>query len=237
MNENTYPFLLQNINLIKASLEILDNTCMDQSLDAIFHELLHDDFSLENFEMTCIELLSMLHEFRKIRSLGAIRGLYEGIANPSKFTYNILDTLCDWFSKEFNESITHVKNYYQLQYSKKIRKIVLCIHEQYAQDLSLTKLAALIDVSPTYLSTIFKDETGKTVSEYLLIHRLKEAKRLLSSTNMKIYEVAENVGFHSSQYFAKLFHRMNGLTPLQYRDAKKSTHYITGTRLPHPPVQ
>jgi YesN/AraC family two-component response regulator len=75
-------------------------------------------------------------------------------------------------------------------------------------------------VSPYYLSRFFKEATGFTFVEYLNSVRIKEAKRLLERSSMKVKLISRKVGFGSVTHFGRVFKLVTGHTPLYYRKAK-----------------
>jgi len=79
-------------------------------------------------------------------------------------------------------------------------------------------VAEAVLVSSSYLSLIFKQETGVNFSNYLSNYRIEQAKKMLISSNKKIYEIANDVGFSSPYYFSKVFKEVNGLTCKEYKD-------------------
>ena len=72
-------------------------------------------------------------------------------------------------------------------------------------------------MSPAYLSTYFKQETGTGLKQYIQTERLKAAAQLLKTTNMKIYLIAERCGFVNVRYFSQYFTQYYGITPQKYR--------------------
>lgn len=87
-------------------------------------------------------------------------------------------------------------------------------------ELSLEAVARHVGLSRTYLSSLFEKETGTGYSEYLNGLRIREARRLLKTSSLKIYEIGERCGFNSVEYFSRLFRRVVGMTPAAYRDSK-----------------
>lgn len=83
-------------------------------------------------------------------------------------------------------------------------------------DLSLHILAAKCNVSPGYLSKQFKNLIGVGVSEYINIARVTAAEKLLANTNMPITQVAFECGFNDSNYFARVFKNLRGITPKKF---------------------
>lgn len=81
---------------------------------------------------------------------------------------------------------------------------------------SLTNLASQMGFSPGYTSTLFKMLMGQSFQDYMLARRLEKAKLLLLTTELKIYEVAERVGFEDVNYFSVRFKKMFGVSPKNY---------------------
>ncbi|RLQ94294.1 helix-turn-helix domain-containing protein [Falsibacillus albus] len=91
------------------------------------------------------------------------------------------------------------------------------IYENYQQDISLNDLAAHFHLSPSYISTIFKTETGKNFKDLLNQYRIQKAKEILSGNeNIKIHQVAELVGYNNVNSFIRIFKKYVGLSPGQY---------------------
>ena len=100
---------------------------------------------------------------------------------------------------------------------KPIREIKKYIEENYMEESSLGQLAELVDMNASYLSSVFKKETGMTYSEYLILCRVKQASRLLVETNLSIGEIAHQSGYQDARYFSKQFSKQVGLKPSEYR--------------------
>lgn len=92
------------------------------------------------------------------------------------------------------------------------------IQASYFEDLSLDTVSREVGVSSGYLSRLFKQVTGGTFKSYITRIRMQEAKRLLSETGIKVYEIAEKVGYNDQHYFSEVFRKESGLSPLEYRN-------------------
>ncbi|ANY68696.1 AraC family transcriptional regulator [Paenibacillus sp. BIHB 4019] len=103
---------------------------------------------------------------------------------------------------------------------ERISEVVRYINSHYMQDLSLHLLAEKFYVSPYYLSRFFKEATGFTFVEYLNSVRIKEAKKLLEQSSMKVNLIARKVGFGSVTHFGRVFKLTTGHKPLFYRKGK-----------------
>lgn len=91
------------------------------------------------------------------------------------------------------------------------------IMDNYADsDLNLTEVAGLAGLNESYFSAKFKKEFGTNFSDYLKTVRMNHAKRLMETTNMKIYEVSQAVGYRSVEHFTRIFKAYTGVTPKQY---------------------
>ncbi|MBZ4646836.1 MAG: two component transcriptional regulator, AraC family [Clostridia bacterium] len=92
----------------------------------------------------------------------------------------------------------------------------------YKEDLSLQEVANEVRISSTYLSRLLKQETGVSFIDYLTQVRIKKAIELINDPSIKIYEVAERVGYSSQHYFSTAFKKIFGVSPLEYRKGEKA---------------
>lgn len=99
-----------------------------------------------------------------------------------------------------------------------IDRIHKLIQERYAENLTVIDIAEGVFLSPTYVSLLYKQETGKTLFEYLTKVRIDKAKELLRDPRNKFYEVCHAVGYTDPSHFSKVFKKMTGSTPSAYRD-------------------
>lgn len=115
-----------------------------------------------------------------------------------------------------------VKKHSAKNYSPIVSKAVACIDSDLSADLSSHALAKKLNVSLGYLSSVFKKETGKTVSNHVREKRIKYATKLLATTNLQIQTVALHCGIMDLQYFTKIFKKALGKSPKEFRlQAKK----------------
>ncbi len=103
------------------------------------------------------------------------------------------------------------------RYSQQIRTCVAYIETHLDEELTLEKLAGEIGYSEYYLSRKFKAETGENIRTYIKNVRISRAKLLLSTTDLSIREIAEQLCFCSPGHFARVFHEVTGQLPQQYR--------------------
>ena len=98
-------------------------------------------------------------------------------------------------------------------------KIKQYIKENYKnQLLSLGEISDFLNLNISYVSMVFKKEVGITINRYIINYRLDKAKELLLRHDLLIKDIANAVGFQSSNYFAKVFKKVEGIQPKEYRE-------------------
>lgn len=91
------------------------------------------------------------------------------------------------------------------------------VAEQYREILRIEALCRRFHLSRSYLHRIFKQETGLSITEYLIAYRINKAKECLESSSMSLAEVALASGFQDLSHFCRMFKRLTGVTPGHYR--------------------
>ena len=97
-------------------------------------------------------------------------------------------------------------------------RVIRFIKTYYREDLTVKRIAREFSINPNYLSTILKNETGKTVLQYLTCIRMNNACELLKNTDANISEISQTVGYHDPPYFSRVFKKVMGIPPLEYRN-------------------
>ena len=111
---------------------------------------------------------------------------------------------------------------FQLEERKKnysnpiVLKVQRYITEHVEERLTLNDVASSFGVSPNYLSQLFKKYAEVGFSEYISQQKIARAKELMANKNLKMYEIAEQLGFESAFYFSKVFKKVTGMTPRDY---------------------
>ena len=111
-----------------------------------------------------------------------------------------------------------VNKYSVKDYSPTVQKVIVMIESNLASDLTLSELANTLNINASYLSTVFKKETGKTVTGYVNEKRIELAQELLKTTNLQIQTIAQYCGIVDVHYFTRLFKKTTGVSPKQYRE-------------------
>ncbi|HEV8245773.1 MAG TPA: helix-turn-helix domain-containing protein [Polyangiaceae bacterium] len=105
---------------------------------------------------------------------------------------------------------------------RSLRAAVDYIHQHYREPLAITRVARVAGFGAHYFSRLFKEREGLAFADYVSRLRVEQAKQLLSSNELDITRIAALCGFNSSQYFARVFRRLTGLAPNEYR---QGTHH------------
>ena len=101
------------------------------------------------------------------------------------------------------------------------------IHAHSDEELSLTKVAKFVNISPNHLSEKFKEVTGVNFVDYIARTRTEKARELLQNSNLRISEIAFAVGFQSLSQFNRVFKKLTGKSPTQFRAAHKKRRRVT----------
>lgn len=107
------------------------------------------------------------------------------------------------------------------KYSPVVQQVMNIVNEKYYEELSLKTLSQKYNVNSSYLGQIFNKEVGMSFSEYLNKVKNTKAKELILNTNMKINDIAKEVGYLDTSYFYRKFKKYFGICPLTMRNMKK----------------
>jgi len=186
-----------------------------------FRLIAHENgvFEPETIRLHCFELVD--HLLRELREYQLQKYL-----NKSDKAFNLKKriascaTLDDAFEVTQNLIVNFGHCVREIQNSgtkRLVHAAIDYIHDNYHTDITLSQVAEHLFITPPYLSKLFSTQMHESFSQYLLSYRIKIAKELLQDTHCKIYEVAARVGYTDIAHFSKLFKRVTGQTPKQYR--------------------
>ena len=132
-----------------------------------------------------------------------------------------LDAVGRFMTEMFQTYCRLVRKHATKHYSPPVQKTLIYIGSHLADNLTLSNLADTLNISSSYLSTLFKKETGQTLTAYINNQRIRQAKHLLETTKLQIQTIAQHCGIMDVQYFSKLFKSITGTTPKEYRQSRK----------------
>ncbi|MBE6617115.1 MAG: helix-turn-helix domain-containing protein [Ruminococcaceae bacterium] len=160
---------------------------------------------------------------RKAAESGGVHPVYlDSISSGFAFKIEALTTLAEaeeLMGEMFRSYCRLVRKHSMKNYSPPIQKVIATIDFDLTANLTLSALATMQNISPSYLSALFKQEVGETLTEYVNGKRIKRAMQLLETTKMQVQTIAQNCGILDVHYFSKIFKKTTGMTPKEYRES------------------
>lgn len=133
---------------------------------------------------------------------------YKDLYQFTNRVLNIYKTVCDQIIQVQKNKEDTLKD-----------RLIACIHDNYTrQDFSLNDMAAQFNLTPTYLSEIFKNRIGENFVEYLIKYRISAAKQMLLSSNLRVNEIAQKVGYYNTTSFIRVFKKYEGVSPGKFKE-------------------
>ena len=175
----------------------------------------HNPLAIEAYYAVALGLLSFINRKQLGEKVAFHIGQYQVMRHElfsswqaaAEFLTNLSEILFDLYFFEqktrADQTVAHLQRY---------------IVEHIGEDLSLVHLAEQVYLNPSYLSRIYKKETGVALSSFIEAARMKRAKELLLDYHCKITEIAQQVGYSSPASFTRFFKNASGMTPQAYRD-------------------
>lgn len=175
---------------------------------------------INHLRLFCYDTLKKLYASYQITHADII--FHEKISSLHNMIFSCdnsseLIDLIEHFSYDMANKINTYTNY-GIKY--KLKNAITYIEENYEKSITRNDISQVINVTPNYVSSLFKKGTNMTLIEYITKLRIEKAKELLSLNKYKHYEIANMVGFNDNYYFSKTFKKYTGLSPLEYQKKK-----------------
>ncbi len=197
-DSNSSVFLLQPM-----SEQILDNTTLYKEIE-----------EMQSYFFEKIDTIISIGILYSIDWKDWVNGVFEIIYRQEE-TRDLGQLFCvdhNTYVKEVMETATEGENCNFF-----VQRIQEYIRNHVNEDLSLSLLSDKFHINPSYLSRMFHKESGLQLSVFIAEVRIEKAKKLLKYSDVKIYEIAEKVGFDTAGYFTKVFNKIVGISPKEYR--------------------
>jgi AraC-like DNA-binding protein len=217
--------LYDNESEVVAQKTLLETLWVSEDIQirSLFNEikgqiLFHPRNNLDLLKAKSMDLISVLAE--SAMHNGAETKILLQMRNRALLEIDELESLDEivvWLNKIYELFTSHVFNNPNSRYTEAIRKSLAFMMDHYQDKITLNDVAAHVSFSPTYLSSLFKNEVGQTFKSCLNRIRIEQSKLLISDWNLTIAEVSCQVGFTDQSYFAKVFKQYEGVTPYLYR--------------------
>lgn len=219
-DSNTLPdFSSVEPDLLHA-LDVVDKEKIKVCIAWIFQKIIEDkNVYPDKFIKKLTEILYLFS-----RRLNAIEGTMDEIIDEYEtgpyervgMFLNIYN-LEEWFDKFIDRYSEYVKLKQKKKTKEEIIKIKNYVLTNYTGKFSISICARICNMSEKYFSYVFKKETGENFTNYVNKVRIEKAKELIKNQNMVIFEVANKVGYENDKYFIKLFRKIVGMTPGEYK--------------------
>lgn len=131
---------------------------------------------------------------------------------------NNLVQLEEWLLSFFYKVNEYINQKRSNRNEKLLSKVKDYVDGNYSENITLTSISKDFGISSGYLSVLFNDYIGQNFIDYLTNLRIQSAKNLLKSTDLKIYEIADRVGYRDAYYFSTAFKKIVGINPTDYRE-------------------
>lgn len=173
-----------------------------------------EDGTIEAIKILCSKIVNDIKGNNKTDMAAGIGDFVEGISNIGKAYKQAKEAV-----KSINKKMKIPVAVFDLNKDRAIiRSIERYIENNYKNNIGVNSIAESVYLTPQYLCILYKKETGRTVNDYLTEVRMEAARELLKDLTLKLYEVADKVGFNDPNYFAKVFKKTFGYKPSEYRD-------------------
>lgn len=192
-------------------------------VDQIKH-LIHNSDDLSSFHLEIdnniyykIVSISNLNKYKGFFVLGP---MVSKQLNNNEYNIPYRSIECSNYMSKLILNITEDKfsrNISNNAFNPYIRKAIEYVHEHYDKDITIPVLCEYLDINKSYFCSLFKKYTGNTFSYFLNYFRVEKSKKLLTSTDLNLLEIAMAVGFNNQNYYSIVFKKYTNKTPSEYR--------------------
>ncbi|MEG2295397.1 MAG: helix-turn-helix domain-containing protein, partial [Oscillospiraceae bacterium] len=202
----------------------ISNLIMDNQVDAI-QEYINNLFNIElvtpeNIDELAAKILILIDDIFQEFNLAEVYKKQDLIYSiTTLYNQDNIDDMKCILLEELNK-ITSFMHTGAIKYNPIVKHALRIIQKQYNENLSLKMLAQLCNINPSYLGQLLYKEVGESFSDFLNKVRNDKAKELILTTDMKISDIAEKIGYTDSSYFYRKFKKYHGVCPSTLRQIK-----------------
>lgn len=202
------------INLMK----IMEAEKLNQVIEKMYLDFINSKLAYEEIKKICLRIITIA--ISQLEEIGVdFRKYCNGFEPYIEIEkYETLEDIKIWMKSIFDSFIEVLQKSKNEKFNGIVKVAIQYINEHYREDIGVEHIAAITYVTPNYFSRVFKKETGKSFTEWINIVRLDKAKILLKDLKLRVYEVAEKVGYNDYKIFTHNFRKYVGCTPKEYRE-------------------
>lgn len=213
--EENFPLITRKLKetMDDNNLTMLIGTRNDEVLVIHAHEI--ENKSLENYYNNIFSNLSKNH------GIEVEIGLGKKVMSFEELHYSYQDAMdaIEWEGYKNKNTLVHLDGFDNS--ISVVRDAERYIADNFDSNLTIKDIADEVYLTPQYLCKVFKTATGNTINSHITDMRMDKAKELLLDRNLKLYEVAAQVGYRDANYFARVFKRYFDMNPSEYREKYK----------------
>ncbi|MDI6600255.1 MAG: response regulator [Thermoanaerobacteraceae bacterium] len=217
--DDVYQDIYETIESLLPFIKMGEKEKVNKEIDTVFKRIGESMVPISTAKRWIFEIVMILS-----------RSIYELNENPDMLfqksdpwreinSKDTIEELKEWL----DDLIVTTIEYIELRKSSRnkgiVDKIYKIIEDKFAdQSLNLSTIADTLHYTPNYISFVFKQVTGENFTDFLTKYRVEKAKKLLTDRNTKIYTVSLEVGYADPKYFSKIFKKITGYTPAEFRE-------------------
>jgi len=218
-----YP---QDIELrVIDSLKNIDENNLNKSLKDFITNISNCSYDEMQLALTQLSIIVLKYFKTEVSDEAFVKSQldfgYKSINNMFVM-YDRVDKIEEWFKDIFVKMLNAFKIQKDTKHADSINSIIKYIDENFSDsNISIHILSEIVSLSPNYLRTLFKDNIGISISNYIVKLRIEKTKELLIKTDYPAYKISEMVGYNSSSYFYTVFKKNCGKSPDDFRKENK----------------
>lgn len=219
-NAAVYPIAYEK--KLQALIGSRDKTGTRELLNELLgHIYCSCDFDLDAIKARVVELVVVLSR----ATIDAGADMQEIFLFNNNYFHEIeqfqsLEELSVWLTGIMHRFISYSFDFTQVKHSDVVYKVMEYVKANFHRKISLDDVARTVYLSRSYLSSIFKEETGQSLFSYINKVRVEKSKLYLRDSGVALVDVAALCGFEDQSYFTKVFKKETGMSPKKYRDRK-----------------
>ena len=206
--------------LLLTSIKFGSKQDVCNTIEELFSCFKEEKTSFNDYQVYLLEILAVIVKVSKSLMLdtGELFGQNYNLF-VEMFKFNTLSEVKQWFENICLQLMTSISARRQSTCKIHVENAKKFIKENYwNSEISINSVSSYLHISPSYFGAIFKEQVGETFINYLLSVRMFNTKNLISTTNLKNYEIAEKVGYTDQYYFSHSFKKYFKISPNEFRN-------------------
>lgn len=219
---NSYQYPIETEKKLHALICSHDKSGAQMLLNELLgHIYCSSYFELETIKTRVVELVVLIS--RATIDAGAdIREVFLSSTNYIQEIeqFSSLEALSEWLNGVLHRFIAYSFDFSVVKHTNVVHKVMEYVKANYNKKISLDDIARCVYLSRSYLSSIFKEETGESLFSYINKVRVEKSKMYLLDDSISLVEISSLCGFEDQSYFTKVFKKYTGVSPKKYRDSR-----------------